>query len=259
MLKKSLITVICALVLAIAASLAGMVLFMQYSRGLVHDGGPALEIKWEGLVNNWNFRDLGKSLNQCLEKPFFVEGRIMRANVMFSGWECARVGSPQVVYSLNFAPERNERYFCRTDGKAVVGRYFNPDIRLNDIEFIATWQNPAMVGPICLFLGDILQSIGNDQPILIHCDAGRDRTGAISALLAALAAENSHALDTRMVDAIECDYTKSRSLAKERYGSMRNFLGNVVRQGGVTAFLAEKCALNRDFIQKSIQHWLNAS
>ena len=107
----------------------------------------------------------------------------------------------------------------------------------------------------CLFLGDILQSIEQDTKIMIHCDAGRDRTGTVSAILAALAAESVHALDNRMIDAIECDYRKSATLQKEKYGRMKNFLTAVAQHGGVTAFLKEKCSFDEEFMRKSIAHW----
>ena len=63
--------------------------------------------------------------------------------------------------------------------------------------------------------------------MLIHCDAGRDRSGAVSALLIAMAAEKSGLLDERMISAIECDYRKTQSLIEDKYGRMSNFIRNL--------------------------------
>ena len=56
--------------------------------------------------------------------------------------------------------------------------------------------------PTCLFYENILLDIIAEKKVLIHCDAGRDRSGTISALLIAMAAEKAGLLDEMMIDAI---------------------------------------------------------
>ena len=94
--------------------------------------------------------------------------------------------------------------------------------------------------------------------MLIHCDAGRDRSGAISALLIAMASEKAGLLDERMIRAIECDYKKTQSLAKEKYGRMSNFIRNLINRGGVSEFLIEKCNLPTHIISKASERILSS-
>ena len=94
--------------------------------------------------------------------------------------------------------------------------------------------------------------------MLIHCDAGRDRTGVISALLIAMASEKAGLLDEKMINAIECDYRKTQSLAKEKYGRMSNFIRNLINRGGVSEFLLEQCNLPTHIISKASERILSS-
>ena len=79
--------------------------------------------------------------------------------------------------------------------------------------------------------------------MLIHCDAGRDRSGTLSALLIAMASEKSGLLDEKMINAIECDYRKSASLTADKYGRMSIFIRNILKRGRVNDFLLNQCNL----------------
>ncbi len=94
--------------------------------------------------------------------------------------------------------------------------------------------------------------------MLIHCDAGRDRTGAISALLIAMATEKARLLDERMINAIECDYRKTESLIEDKYGRMSNFIRNLINGGGVNEFLIQKCNLPTNIISKASERILSS-
>ena len=118
-LKKSLLkvtglTLICLLIYA------G---WIKYRSTQYSDGGLPLAIRWEGFFHDMNHRDLGTSMNQCLNEPYFKEGLLMRSATWFSGRGCSKVGNPDVIYSLNFSPERNERYFCQQGDNKKIGRY----------------------------------------------------------------------------------------------------------------------------------------
>jgi hypothetical protein len=221
-------------------------------RAVRHDDGLPLAIRWEGVVQDKNYRDAGESLNSCLGHELFQTARLLRANGWFSGWSCDTVGSPEVIYSLNYAPELQERYFCMTeDGQQNIGRFFNPKIKLNDLELIDTWSNPAMVEGTCGFISDIMQSLIAQKRVLVHCNAGRDRTGTMVAVLAALAAETSGLLDDDVVGAIECDYRKTASLKPQLYGRMAAFIHSMQKeQGSVTAFITGKCGIPRLLLEQ---------
>lgn len=208
--------------------------------------GERLAIRWEGLWIDNNHRDLGASMNACLGQPVFAEGVVQRSNVWFSGWSCDGVGSPDVIYSFNRSQKRHERYFCRTkDGEDMVGRFFQDDaLVLSDLEFLTTWDDPKVRSVACAFFTDSYREISQGRRILAHCDAGKDRTGTYSALTAALAAEMHGSLDSRMIEAIECDYQKSESLEKDKYGRMQRLLTELQARGGVERFFVETCQLD---------------
>ena len=90
-----------------------------------------------------------------------------------------------------------------------------------------------------------------EKKVLIHCDAGRDRSGTISALLIAMASEKVGLLDEKMISAIECDYRKTESLIEEKYGRLSNFIRNILSRGGVEKFLVQKCNLPKKIISNA--------
>ncbi|MBU3916245.1 tyrosine-protein phosphatase [bacterium] len=225
---------------------------MDYS-----DGGPPLAVRWEGAYHDYNFRDIGASLNQCLGKQIFRPDMIMRSAGWFSGWSCEDVGNPEIIYSLNYSPVKKERYFCQKEDGKIIGRYFNENIKLNDLEFIENWSNKEMKDATCRFLEDIFQSTINAKKTLIHCTAGRDRTGTFSALIIALTAEHFNLLDQPMIDAIECDYQKTESLTKEKHGRIRNFLRQIQTQGSISQFIEQQCDIPESTIKAMAEKMIN--
>jgi len=227
----------------------GIVLFLSYAAWIkirsmdIGDDGPPLSVSWEGFYHEYNFRDMGKSLNTCLGEKFFREEVVMRSARWFSGWDCQKVGNPDMIYSLNYSPHKKVRYFCQADNMKNIGRYFNPEIQLDDLEFEKTWENSLMKNATCRFFSDIFDSILSGKSILIHCSAGRDRTGTFSALLAGLAAERADRLDDSMLAAIECDYRKTESLVPEKYGRMRQFLFQLKQKGTLAEFFNRQCSI----------------
>ena len=97
-----------------------------------------------------------------------------------------------------------------------------------------------------------------EKKVLIHCDAGRDRSGAISALLIAMASEKAGLLDERMISAIECDYRKTESLVEDKYGRMSNFVRELIARGGVDEFLIQQCNLPTNIISKASERILTS-
>ena len=226
------------------------------SLGDEHDEQP-LAIRYEGFYHDMNHRDLAQSINHCLEEEIFKKDVVHRSAGWFSGWSCSKVGNPDVIFSLNYSPINKERFFCHENEEKIIGKLFNEEIVLNDLEFISNWDNEKIRIPTCLFYENILLDIIAEKKVLIHCDAGRDRSGAVSALLIAMAAEESGFLDERMISAIECDYRKTASLIEEKYGRMSNFIRNLKNSGGVDEFLIQKCNLPAKIISQASKRILS--
>jgi hypothetical protein len=241
---RTTVKILAAAPLVVIAAAAAVVSWQSRS-----DGIP-LAVRWEGAVIDRNFRDVGTSLNSCLGRPLFRAGVLLRANVWFSGWSCEGVGDPDVILSLNFDPRRNERYFCRdADGRQRIGEFYNPTRHLADLEFVETWSDPVVAEAACGFVRAGLAQIGAGARVLAHCDAGKDRTGTYAALLPAAVAEERGRLDAELVEALECDYRKSRSLEAHKHGRITAFLAALQQTGGVGAFLAARCGIERQEIR----------
>ena len=222
------------------------------------DNEQPLAIRYEGFYHDMNHRDLGLSINDCLDEEIFKNNVVHRSAGWFSGWSCSKVGDPDVIFSLNYSPINKERFFCHESEEKIIGKFFNDEILLNDLEFISNWENEKIRIPTCLFYENILNDIIAEKKVLIHCDAGRDRTGAISALLMAMASEKAGLLDERMISAIECDYRKTESLIEEKYGRMSNFIRNLINGGGVNEFLIQQCNLPINIISKASERILSS-
>jgi len=222
------------------------------------DDEQHLAIRYEGFYHEMNHRDLGQSINNCLEEGIFKKDVVHRSAGWFSGWSCSKVGNPDVIFSLNYSPIKKERFFCHEPEEKNIGKFFNDEIVLNDLEFISNWENEKIRIPTCLFYENILIDIIAEKKVLIHCDAGRDRSGAISALLIAMASENAGLLDERIISAIECDYRKTESLIEEKYGRMSNFIRNLINGGGVNEFLIQKCNLPTNIVSEASKRILTS-
>lgn len=222
-----------------------LALVWMYYPALIYSS-PPLTFKVEGLLDSKiNFRDAGKSINECAGRPLLDQEKILRASGFFSGWSCSKVGNPDVIYSLNYSESENRRYYCRG---AVEHQYgFNVGVsfqsrEMSDIEFLSSWENnPDQVGSVCTFLAEGLKKLKSGKKILLHCEAGRDRTGAIVALMAAYMLEKEGSLSDDMIAALECDYRKSKSLRPEKYGRIQSLLENLRSTGGVRSFLRARC------------------
>jgi hypothetical protein len=208
---------------------------------------PPLTFKVEGLLDSKiNFRDAGLSINGCAGTFLIPEKRILRASGFFSGWSCDKVGNPDVIYSLNYSDDENRRYYCRGASQYPLGLNIGINFQskeMSDIEFLSVWdQNPDQVRSVCSFLLEGLLQLKNEKKILLHCEAGRDRTGAMVALMAAYMLEDQGPLTDEAIKAIECDYRKSRSLKSEKYGRIQRLLEALRHEGGVQKFIRSRCA-----------------
>lgn len=209
-----------------------------------YEPGRNLNVKVEGVFIDRNWRDLGASFNDCSGAPRLKTGQIFRAAAWFSGWSCDSIGDPTLIYTLNYKPEDGREYFCHARDGNRVGRHFNTAAELSDLEFRQTWDNEAQRSGACALIADSFAAIARGDRLLIHCDAGRDRTGTYAALLEALVAESQAPLDARTLEAIECEYRKSDSLAPAKFGRMQSFIKDIqAHEGSVRAFLTQHCHL----------------
>jgi hypothetical protein len=231
--------------LAVLLLVGLMLAWMYYPTFLF--SSPPLAFKVEGLIDSKiNFRDAGASINACASDQLLPEARILRSSGFFSGWSCDKVGNPDMIYSLNYSDEEHRAYYCRGANDRPFG--FNIGVsfqakEISDIEFLSTWEEGSeQVKSVCMFISESLRQIRDGKKILIHCDAGRDRTGAVVALIAAYELEARGPLSDAAISALECDYRKSRSLRAEKYGRIQALLERLRADGGVRRFLHERCA-----------------
>jgi len=232
------------LVMLFTAVLVGFLLWAYYPSFLATE--PGLTFKIEGFLDQkLNFRDAGASINQCAGQKILPEDLLLRSSGFFSGWSCDRVGNPDFIYSLNYSASDKRQYYCRgAEGHPNglnIGIHFQSE-ELSDLEFIETWeQKPDEVMSVCSFISEGLIMLRNGKRILLHCEAGRDRTGAVVALLAAYQLEEAGTLSDSSIAAIECDYRRSKSLDSSKHGRIEKFLRELRKRGGVRKFLKDHC------------------
>ena len=228
--------------------------------GLIYEKieGEGLRIELEGAYLSHNYRDVGQSLNKCLNEQgidghIYNESVFSRANKWFSGWTCSQAGNPDAIYTLNYNPDKRHSYFCRQDnGNILEAIHVNQSYEFNDLEFLKTWDDPRIRRDVCQTMYGILADIAGDQHVLIHCDAGRDRTGAMSGLIAAILTPADAMPRQKFYQALECDYRKSESLIPEKYGRIEKFISALDQRYGHPATFAEQiCHFDPQLIAKA--------
>lgn len=227
--------------------LAFLALKLQCTRANV-DAGDPLYIGWEGLIKDTNFRDVGTSINACAGRELLQEGRIFRANKWFSGWSCKSIGNPDIIFSLNFDPLDPEVYYCSDSQRTVVGVNMNQAIVLNDLEFLETWNNFNQRSAACRYIRSIISAVVDGKRILIHCEAGRDRTGAVSALLSALVLEDVFDSREDLGRVLECDYRKSSSLKENKFGRIARLIDDIRNHETIKGFVSRTCEISESEI-----------
>lgn len=223
----------------------GVILFLAwaYYPTLTTPGVP-LAFKIEGaLGSKLNLRDAGASINQCAGFDALPVDKLWRASGFFSGWGCERINHPDVIYSLNYSDSENKRYYCRSEDGFKIGESFQHET-LSDLEFLETWKTKkSMAEAGCAFITRALSDVQSGKRVLLHCEAGRDRTGAVTALIAAWLLEDDGYLTDAEIQAIECDYRKSASLSHDKYGRIERLLKEIRGRGGVRRFIADTCGV----------------
>ena len=212
------------------------------------EGPGLLVVRWEGFLNNSDSRDVGASINQCLGEKLMAEQAIYRASQWFSGWSCQTVGNPELILSLNYSPAKTGNFYCRKEGRNEVGQFSPYRTALPHLNVMTTWENPEMRRSACWYLSQGMVAMLAKKKVLVHCDAGSDQSGVYAAIVSAMVAEASQRLDKKMLQAIECDYRKSRSVSLVHYGRMEQFIKELQDRGGVSHFLQVSCEMDPIFI-----------
>lgn len=223
-----------------------------------HDKNQYHPKLWIGFFDyRINFRDLGKSLNQCMGKELFRTGVIYRSNKYFSGWSCDKIGSPDFIYSLNFNPREPHEYYCiRKDQSLLKGRHFNTHFEISDIENLENWKKTEFKKSMCDFFRNTITDINQKHSLLFHCDVGRDRTGAFAAMLSVALAEQKNLVNKDFIHAVECDYEKTSALEKDKFGKMNQFILDFEEHGGVSQFLETQCQISPADLLQAADHFI---
>jgi hypothetical protein len=222
-----------------------------------HDRNKYEPRLWIGFFDyRLNFRDVGESLNKCLNQNIFQSKKIYRSNRYFSGWSCNKIGNPDKIYSLNYSPWNPHSYYCKKpDNKNLFGFHPNTSFEISDIEILENWNKPEFKNTMCIFFKETFNDLINHNSFLYHCDMGRDRTGAFTAMLTMSLAEANNYPVSPMQDAIECDYQKTHSLEKNKIGKMKHFLIQMENQGGVSRFLEQTCGIDKMQIKNAARNF----
>ncbi len=236
---------------AIILALSPLIFSLSAYLGHVILGEKNLKFHIEGIFGstNANFRDVGDSINKCLGDHQLNPGVLLRANRQFSGWPCSFVGSPDKIYSLNFNHNRPRSYYCLEGLSIKKGLILNKK-RFQDAEFLKKWHTDTHIRETsCKFIKSIMLDISNEEKVLVHCDAGRDRTGMASAVLAGVALEKIVSFD-KIVSALECDYQKYPTLSDSYKGRITDFITDIATEYQNTEnFLTSMCpSVNSDLI-----------
>jgi len=229
--------------------IAALVLYAGFIQGrsmLIASEHP-LEVRWEGFYHDMNFRDIGQSINQCYHEDIMKTGVVFRSNGWFSGWDCEKVGEPDNIVSLNYDPAKNKQFFCWDDDreKAVVGIVPYSKAKISDPELLETWDDADKREAGCRAVESVMKVVLSGGKTLIHCDAGRDRTGWMAALLGMIVFDSYSINDDRAFNAVECDYRKTESLGKYKYGRMASFFKKLNETSSVSDFLEKECGIDK--------------
>lgn len=229
--------------------------------------GSRLYYSFEGYYVDWNFRDVGQSINSCQISMFnnvlypSNHDLIFRSNKFFSSHSCKKIGNVDRIYSLNFTPKKAlTEYFCKKeDNSLLIGYHMNVDFTLDNIEILNNWDDTNFSSPLCTTFYSIFMDLQNNKKILIHCNAGRDRTGAVVAILMAALFESTYGqLNADFIDILECDYRKTKRLNAKKYNTIKNMLNEILNTyNSVNRFLHQKCLISPQIITNAAQKIFN--
>ncbi|MFC7406693.1 tyrosine-protein phosphatase [Georgenia alba] len=154
------------------------------------------ELRWDGSVN---IRDLGGLPTSASPTGTTLERRVARGPrrelLTLTGWRAARAWGRRTIVDLRTAeevgPPRGDPTAAGSDGITVVHTptedHTNPAFReacfpiLDSPEY---WEHNWEILPDLVRAA--LEAVADARPgVLVHCRAGRDRTGMMAALLLA--------------------------------------------------------------------------
>lgn len=254
---------------------------------------PFIYADYDGLTtdyrqwaNDYNFRDVAKSLNTACEfnaptydgdggelkkdktKFRFVENLLLRSNIRFSGKQCSLVGNPQLILDLRYDPQEGTTSKCiRSNNTVLNGTYFNTTGEvLHQVEAME-FQADAKKADICRYFKEGFASIAANKPVLVHCASGKDRTGAYVAMMAYAMLETMGLSSDDFTNAqtrITCDYLRSglSVWGPRRAPSMfpLSFIVNYdSKYGSEVAYFVNECNIDEALIKKAAGNFIKKS
>jgi len=223
--------------------------------GLYFFGKRQIEPKyWVGLYKDYNFRDVGESLNSCLNEEKFHKNKIFRSNKYFSGWSCSSIHTPSIMFALNYDPKEPKKYYCvDPNGEKKFSTHFDRGFKLEEshLENPENWFNPKFSGIFCQYLGSMVHHLAKGDSILIHCEAGRDRTGIMVGVLeAGLITRQKKKED--LLKSFSCDYKKTESLDPVKNATLENLFSYFEKElGDPSLYLTRVCHIDEWAIRKA--------
>ena len=219
---------------------------------------------WSKFFRDMNFRDVGVSLQQCSQDNIrFSSGLMFRSTKYFSGWSCHDIGNPHDIFTLNYKPSQPQEYYCeQADGVKHFGMRFNKHarIRTRDLSSVAAWRSMEFNSVFCNYTRSIIDDLMNEKSLLIHCSAGRDRTGMLVGIIAASLMEQKDIPFETIVSLNNCDYQKTASLVKEKYGLLETTLINMKKDSGsISDFLIKTCHIDSSSLKKAATNFIKSN
>ncbi len=223
-----------------------------------HHASQPEPIFWQGALKyRINFRDVGKSLNQCLGRKQFADNLMFRSNKNFSGWNCDKIQSPKTIYSFNFDPDTPQTYYClNNNNQKQFGIKFNDNFVINNINILNFWDDLKFSKTMCAYFFNALNDLANQNSFLFHCEVGRDRTGDFAAMLTYILLEDMRMNTNEMINALECDYSKTSAIKKHHIGHVKSFLTNIKNNNGLKTFIQSKCQIPDSLIHQAANNFI---
>lgn len=216
--------------------------------------GPApRDLRWDGCFNARDLGGLGAD-----EGAVVARGALVRADALDAlsdaGWRAVQAHGVRTAIDL-----RNDDEVTALDGARAasfgVERLHLPLDAIEERSFWDAWTSgwqfgtPLYWAPHLLRFPErsarVVQAIARARPggVVVHCSAGRDRTGMICALVLSLLGVS--------VDAIVEDYEASRARLPPLFARR-----GVPDQGPlIAAFLAERGTTPREIVEQTLAGW----
>ena len=226
----------------------------------VHTSGEIQDIKdfletvyWRDYI--WNFRDVAMINTKFTPNKLFRSSSLTRYQNEEFFADFIRRNQINKIVDLRAADEYEERPYTENSLKLFHHLHLSIDPRQQSEDFIKKYHygTNTQIAYRHYALGHrhvfkaIFEQIDPEKDVfLIHCHAGKDRTGSVVALLSLLAGEN--------IENIKSDYLESEM--DTQFENLNAFLEVIEQSGNVEKFLLE-CEISKNKIEHWKKHLIN--